>query len=132
MDLGQQPHLLITDPHEAAFNVDLEPTLVELATIDDVDDEAKNVVSIEQCPMLPILAHEEDGSAPHDPHDRAIAKSHSVDDASVEIREDLLDTGHVVGGPYVKDPPLGVSFSHLLQHDVDLLFHQLNVPLWHR
>jgi hypothetical protein len=113
VDLGQQLHLLVMNPHEATFNVDLECTHIELATTDDVCSEARNVGGIEQHPMLPVLACEKDGTTTLDPHDGAITESHGVDDASVEIRVDLLDIGDVIGGPCVEDQPLGVSFSCL-------------------
>jgi hypothetical protein len=100
-------------PHETTLNVDLEPTLVELAAADDVCCEAWDVVGVEQSLVLPVLACKKDGATPLDPHDGTIVEPHYADNIGVEIREDVLDAGHVVGGPYVEDPLLGVSLSHL-------------------
>jgi hypothetical protein len=74
----------------------------------NVGGASRNVVSVGKGLVLSILACEEDGVAALDLHNRAITEAYRADDAGVEIREDLLDTGHVVGGPCVEDPLLGV------------------------
>jgi hypothetical protein len=63
--------------------------------------------------VLSILAHDEDGAAALDLHNGAITEAHCSDNTGVEICEDLLDASHVVGGPCVEDPPLGVPLSHI-------------------
>jgi hypothetical protein len=119
------------EPYETTLDVDLEPTLAELVIAHDVGGEARDVVGIEQSPVFPVLACEENGAAPLDLHDVAITEPHRADDVGVEIREDLPESDHLVGGPNVIDPPLGVPLSYIAQHRINLLFHQLDMLLGH-
>jgi hypothetical protein len=114
------------------LNVDLESILVQLAAADDVGGEVRDVIDIDEGSVLPVLAREENGASSLDPHDGAVAEPYRADDAEIELHEDPLDTGHMVGGPYVEDPPLGVSLSRISQHRIHLLLHQLDALLGHR
>jgi hypothetical protein len=102
-NLGEKLHPLVTDPHEPAF--------IQLATADDIGGEARDVVGIVESLVRSVHAGEEDGAAAFDLHNGAVAEPHRADDAGVDIREGLLDASHVVGGPHVEDPLLGVSLS---------------------
>jgi hypothetical protein len=73
------------NPHDPALDVYLEPILVQLAAIDDVGGEARDVVDIDEQSVLPILSREENCAASLNPHDGAIAESYCADNASVKI-----------------------------------------------
>jgi len=67
--------------------------------------------------MFPALVLEQDGAAPLDADDRAVAELDCAPDAGVELGESRSRARHVVGGARVEDPSGRLSLVLVAQLD---------------
>lgn len=98
----------IVDLECVGVDDNLASHLRELAEADDVRRKPRNEVRPSQGMMLPILAGEDEGPASLDLHHRSIPEADGPMDLVVELEEGCARTGHVVRGPTVKYPSVGI------------------------
>ena len=68
-------------------------------------------VDVGQLAMLTSLTNEQDGAAPFDLDDGAVAEFHRPTDPRVELEERRSSPGHMVCCPCVKDPIAGARVA---------------------
>jgi hypothetical protein len=83
---------------------DTTTSFVELAEVEDACSQARDGVHPCKRAVLATLAGEEDAAPPLDLGDRVIAKLDLAAYLSVELSEEIIGAGHVVGGAGVEYP----------------------------
>lgn len=129
LDSGKELAPGLEDPQDAALDVDLAVSLVELTESNDAGRQPGYVVHPGQRAVLPIAAGEDDHAAALDLHLGAVSKVDGPPDAGIELGEDALGAGHVVRRTGVQDPPLGILFTAWPKLGEDFSFLEVDAVL---
>lgn len=125
IDLGKQAALLFAHPHHPVLHQYLVATLIKLTKREDVRCQPWQVVDVVQHVVLSTLAGELNGLGPLDPSNLAVPEADRAGDATVDAGERRPGPRHVIGGPGVQHPPLGVSSVGVVEGGEDLVLKEV-------
>jgi hypothetical protein len=123
--LGEQATAFVLNPHHSVFDLHLVPVLIKLSHADDVGGEARNVVDVVEGAVLAGLEGEEDRAIAFDVDDGAVAKADRARDARVDVDECSPGPGHMIGGPRVQNPAVGLWILFLTDSAEDFFLDEM-------
>jgi hypothetical protein len=113
--LGKKAMMAIPNPHDSVLDLQTRTVLIQLSQADDRVPQRGDVVDSSEQSVLTKLGSEDDG-ANASPR-RSIPKLDEASDFRVKLSEELLSTGHVMGGAGVKAPPISLVIAGAVAED---------------
>ena len=114
------------DAEDAGVEDDAAAGLLQLTEADDVRLQPRDEVDAGEGAVLSILAVEDDGAAALDSHHRSVTETDGSMDVDVELGEDAPLPGHVVRGPSIQNPSVGIRICVRAKLGEDALLVEVN------
>jgi hypothetical protein len=101
---GKKATMAIPNPHDSVLDLHTWTAIIQLSRADDRVHQCGDVVDSDEQSVLTRLGGEDDGADALDLHAGGILKLDGALDIGVKLSEELLSTGHVMGGAGVEAP----------------------------
>jgi len=115
--LGKKATIAIPNLHDPVLDLRARTVLIQLSQADDRVPQCGDVVDSGERLVLTRHRGEDDGADTLDLHARGIPKLDEASDAGVKLGEELLSTGHVLGGAGVKAPPVSLVVAGVVAEE---------------
>jgi hypothetical protein len=106
--LGNEATMAIPNPHDSVLDLHVRTVLIQLSQANDRVPQREDVVDSGEQSMLIRLDNEDDGVDALDLHAGGIPKLDGASNIGVKLSQELLSTGHVMGGAGVEAPPISL------------------------
>jgi hypothetical protein len=106
--LGKKTMMVIPNPHDSILDLNTRTALIQLSQADDRVPQRGDVVDFGEQSVLTRLGGKDDRADALDLYAEGIPKLDRASDIRVKLSEELLSTGHVMGGTSVEAPPVSL------------------------
>jgi hypothetical protein len=106
--LGKKATMVIPNPHDSVLDLHTRNTLIQMSHADDRVPQRGDVVDSGEQSVLTRLGGEDDEADALDLHAGGVLKLDGASDIGIKLSEELLSTGHVIGGAGVEAPPVSL------------------------
>jgi hypothetical protein len=106
--LGKKATMVIPNPHDSVLDLHTRIALIQMSHADDRVPQRGDVVDSGEQSVLTRLGGEDDRTDALDLHAGGVLKLDGASDIGIKLSEELLSTGHVMGGAGVEAPPVSL------------------------
>jgi hypothetical protein len=105
---GKKATMAIPNPHDSVLDLHTRTVLIQLSQADDRVSQRGDVIDSGKQFVHTRLGGEDDGANALDLRVGGVPKLDGASDIRVKLSEELLSTGHVMGGAGVEAPPISL------------------------